>query len=268
MSDILEKLKKLLAHQRSAEKIGSQAEAAAFAAKVQELLFANKLSMNEIDVQEQERDEPIEKQYVSAADLGFARLRQRVEWMEDLANAVARNFFCRILVVEGSNTIVFVGRETDRQAVIQMFGHLAQMATELAADELTRWKNGGGMEIESDDSFNDYGELRSDAVRSRIFKRSFLRGFVSAISTRLRENRKDLEDNAGQSAKTEEGNTGSALVLIGRQEEAIAAYMKSPEINGKAATCLGGSTHNSQGYSRGRARGSSVSLESRARIGA
>jgi hypothetical protein len=57
---IVAKLRKLVAHERSTRSIGSLAEAETFAAKIQDLLTAHKLSMSEIDFQAREEGEPID----------------------------------------------------------------------------------------------------------------------------------------------------------------------------------------------------------------
>ena len=49
MENVIDKLRKIMAHAASAREIGNLAEAEAFAAKAQELLLRHKLDMTEVE---------------------------------------------------------------------------------------------------------------------------------------------------------------------------------------------------------------------------
>ena len=53
---ILEKIKKLIRHKESAEKIGSISEAEAFAVKIQKLLNEYNISLSDIDLEERKNN--------------------------------------------------------------------------------------------------------------------------------------------------------------------------------------------------------------------
>ena len=78
---IIEKLRKLIAHEQSARTIGNIAEAEAFASKIQDLLTAHKLDMSEVDFQA--RDIEIDffaewQQYQREADLRVAAQLRKI----------------------------------------------------------------------------------------------------------------------------------------------------------------------------------------------
>ena len=131
---ILEKLQKIKAHAESAEKIGSQAEAEAFAAMFQQLLLKHKISATEVEVEQLERDEPVDKFQVDWQDI---RVRStRIAWIERLAGIVARAYFCRILVHPRSSNITIVGRKSDAAIAEYMLVTLVREFSRLLGEEL------------------------------------------------------------------------------------------------------------------------------------
>lgn len=71
-SAVVEKLQKLINHEKSARSIGSIAEAETFAAKIADLLFTHKLEMSDIEIADEERDEPIAQENVNGGTAPWA----------------------------------------------------------------------------------------------------------------------------------------------------------------------------------------------------
>jgi len=124
MTAVTERLQKLIAMEQSARKIGNIAEAEAFAAKVAELLFRHNLSMSDIEIKEQEQNEPIDREYVAGN-------KGRSPWMEILAKAVATACFCKHMIIGKTSTQIFVGRTSDRQAAASLYKHLIGCAVSM-----------------------------------------------------------------------------------------------------------------------------------------
>lgn len=185
---ILEKLRKLMAHKDSAEEIGNQAEAEAFARKVAYLLNQHKLT--EDDVKDHaERKNRISSDDVDFDTYGLGKKPRRVLWTERLGNVIAENYFCKMLVNPGSNTLSFAGRPMDREIAVFVFVTLARAAQKMAEKmhkkkELVR-------------------HLLDEPMDLRGFKDAFYLGFVEGIRDRLEEMRKSFQEE----------NPGFALVL-------------------------------------------------------
>lgn len=131
---ILARIKKLHAMATSAANVGNAAEAETFATKVQELLTRHKLTMSAVDAAAQADDDPlgmdpfhIHRRYGGST--------QPVFWQLQLASAVARAYFCDILVPTSGRAVFFIGRETDRRVAEYVYGVLIHAAFQLAGRE-------------------------------------------------------------------------------------------------------------------------------------
>ena len=236
MTSVVDKLQKLIAHERSAREIGNLAEAETFAAKIAELLFTHKLSMSEVEIADEERNEPVAQETIDGL---------RAPWAGTLAMGIAGASFCRVL--QSHTGYIFIGRTSDRLAAMAMFRNLAVTGRKLSESELAAYKKTEQYTYES-------------SFRTRIaatWKASFLHGYAQAIYMRLQSERKQLTVAAQ--------NAGSSLVWINKTESALAEYMaeKYPRLgrSRQSHTNLHGDA-----YRAGQARGSNVSLKAQAAL--
>lgn len=236
MENVIDKLQKLINHERSARTVGNIAEAEAFAAKIAELLFAHKLTMSEVEMEAEDRDDPVSEEMIEGL---------RAPWAGVLAMGVSTASFCKAL--QSRSGYAFIGRPTDRVACIAMFRYLATMGKHLSESGLRNYKQTDQYAYES--------SFRPQIART--WKASFLRGYASAIYRRLESERKALTAQA-QSA-------GSSLVFIGKTEAAISQYLCQKYPHLRAGRTSSSRVH-SGAYAAGKAAGSSVSLKSRAAL--
>lgn len=257
-SPIIEKLRKLIAHEKSARSVGSLAEAEAFAAKIQELLLANKLGMDEIALDERERSEPIESLWVNPEDAGCRRRSKRVEWQERLAYAVARCNGCELLITPSSNVVFFVGRTSDREAAKALFLYLLELAKRLpqnaalenAADERVKCMAVWGRSWES--YFKQWMKDYREAWRA---------GFGSAVTRRLYAKYAEMMERE----RAAHGEESTALVHIKRDEQAIRQYLDDlfkdkKEWTEKQRNNVARQPFNPDAYADGQRAGQSVAL--------
>lgn len=244
-SPIIEKIRKLIEHEKSARKLGSLAEAEAFTSKIQELLMAYNLELAHISPEEEAQEGEIESEFIYADDFGFEHSSRRCDWLEHLASAVARNCFCRSLIVSSSNTQVFVGLPVNRSSAIQTFKYLAGAAQQIANSDLEAFKRSGV-----------YCSSWDKRTEARMWKKSFLIGFSSAISSRVARTHLDLTSGV-------EGQAG--LVLVKKNEESLSSWTRE-NVKGKSAPAIGGRVGN--GYRDGYRRGSDISLKAAAGLSA
>lgn len=248
VASVTDKLTKLIAMEQSARTIGNLQEAEAFAAKVQEMLFKYNLSMTDLEIEEQERDEPIDEERID-----ILKTRQRSQWQEMLAEATAASCFCRSYVILGSSRQVFAGRTSDRQAAIALFGYLAASGKSICDTEArkARTSNPFGEAAKGRDRYSWQVAERDEWARK--WRKSFFIGFALAISTRLTKDRLYL------SAQSE---ASTAMVL--RKDVALAAWEKNTTTGQARGLATGGL--NRDGYRAGERAGSSINLKAHAAL--
>ena len=125
---IIEKLQKLMAHEKSAREIGSAAEADAFAAKVSELLLEHKLSMSEVEIANVDQDDPIVDESFWPHEHGANFTLRHVSWQLHIAVHVSKLNFCEIMSHWRSNGISIVGRKQDVAVTKALLGWLIEKA--------------------------------------------------------------------------------------------------------------------------------------------
>lgn len=227
---ILDKLQKLKAHAESAAKIGSAEEAEAFAAMLQQLMMKHKISMTDLEVEEEAAADPVDQQIINWDDVKVRS--NRVAWIERLASIVARAYFCRILVHPGSSKITLVGRKSDIAVAEFMIVTLTRLAEKLAKKE--------------------FGVVyRQNRHAAHGFKDTFLKSFIVRLGERF-----DEERNAAV-------RETMAIVRVNAAEAAVADFMK--QFTKKAAIVKGSRQDpNALGWRRGREVADQVSLRARA----
>lgn len=232
MESVILKLQKLLNHERSARTIGNVHEAEAFAAKIAELLFAHKLSMSEVEIEQEERSEPVSNERVDGL---------RAPWAGTLVMGVCEASFCRAL--SSSKGYIFIGRTTDRSTAISMYRYLAAMGKSIADAEAITYKRSEAYLFES--------AFKPGIMRT--WMASFLKGYANAVYKRLAESRKSLTAQAQ--------STGTSLVYIDKSKAAIDAYVRDTYGKvgkGRAST----SSLHSGAYGAGQQAGQRVSIKS------
>lgn len=242
MSPILNKLRKLIDHEKSARQLGNIAEAEAFAAKVQTILLTYKLTLD--PGREAGPGDPIAHRIVSAEEAELRPRKSREEWTERLADAIARNFLCRLLLLPSSNTVVFVGRRTEREAAAAMYLYLVHLSQQLCEKEFRTWKSTIGHACR-------LSGQACCAADSRRWKRSFLVGFATGLDDRLSRTRRAVYSHSTAS--------GSQLVPLRSLEEALDHHVK----NIPSGRPIGSDDHHCGAFTRGRAHAGSAALSGR-----
>jgi hypothetical protein len=182
MAKVVELLQKLISHERSARSIGSIAEAETFATKIQTLLIEHKLSMSEVEYEAQAKDDPINSERVKPEQVGM-KDGTYVHWLALLCTAVAKSLFCQAIYFHGwPRTMIIIGRDSDRQAAVQMYCHLSKVAVALCEQEFEQYK-------QSDEYQRSAEIFLPLSATSRVWKKSFLLRFANAISHRLNTTR-------------------------------------------------------------------------------
>jgi Protein of unknown function (DUF2786) len=228
---VLDRLKKLYAKAKSAEAIGSEEEAKAFAAKVQELLSLHKIDLSEVEYQNLDETDPVIKRLVDFGSAGIKVKKRRVEWQESMADIVCLAYFCKFIVFTGSSNLYFVGRGVDLEAAEQVFLYLLRVANSLADKEYVKF----------------FYECRDagDVTMARGFRSAYLVGFTQRLSERYNEERERI--------KNQHAASGTALIRLTDAIKAVENFIEKAA-DTKRAPNIGATTReeNEEGYKRGR----------------
>lgn len=248
MASIIEKLQKLINHERSAREIGSIAEAQTFATKIQKLLAEHKLTMGEVEYQAQERANPIGDERIKVT-------RGKGMWSAFLAEIIARAYYCKVLRVVGEGSLIFVGRDTDRTAAVGTFQRLHRVALTLATSEAQKPESVKQIEAYGAAKYGIFYTAQDRGKAVRHWKKSYLLGFVQAVGERLRESTESVKERA----------TTEGYGLILRDKAAIEEYARDKFEMGSARTSR--QSYSAGAFEAGRRDGSSVSLKDRTALG-
>ncbi len=254
---IIVKIRKLVAHERSARDIGSLAEAETFAAHIQSLLLQHKISTAEVDAEIRDSGDPIGD---SSTNLTTTKVEK---WINALAFGVGTNYFCKVVgeINQGGKArITFIGREADRLAAVAMFDYLYFRAITLVrkyvglntptAAELRTICEAQFLRPAPKVLVNLRKKLHRDA------RADYLLGFAAAIQERLTAGRKFFEAEA---------STTTAIILHDR----IAIERYSAEtFNVRKNDCEMPRLKNPDAARAGFSAGSQVALSQRPSFGA
>lgn len=162
-----------MASLRGSERLTDKNEAEAFAAAIKDMLDRHNLSMSDVEFALAKEQDPQGQSFFDPRTVGVKRGMRRSPWQEELAVIVAHAHFCRILVVPGSNLVFFVGRDSNRQVAVYVYGMLLTFADKQS------WTDYGV----------EYRKLESagrSTAPTRGYRAAWLRGFNLRIAERYR----------------------------------------------------------------------------------
>jgi hypothetical protein len=235
---VRDKLKKLWAKAKSAKDIGSEHEAHAFAAKVQELLSYHKIGLSEIEYQSLDEVDPIGRREVNFASAGFDIKKSRIHWQEILADIVARTYFCKVAIITGSSRIFLIGRGTDAEQAEQVFLYLLRVAKDLAEKAYVKYfyecKREGNVE------------------KARGFTSSYLKSFTARLSQRFAEEKRRMEEEAAAS--------GTSLIRLTDAMKSVEEFVAASLGTRVASKLTGHQSRNLEGAKQGREAASRLAI--------
>lgn len=195
---IVELVRKLFAKADSAAEIGSTEEAAAFAAKANELLLRHRLEMTDLELQDEQDHDPMGRDDLLSAAWGGVQQK----WSSRLASAVAHTHFCRLIFDATAGRrwrarATLLGRASDRAIALATIQMLHQQAKRLEKQAY---------------------ETSDRTVSRATFRTSFLLGFTNAVYRRLHERRGTLEQQGGQYAVVRLRDADTAVMTFERAQ--------------------------------------------------
>ncbi len=256
MNPIIEKLRKLIAHERSARSIGNLAEAEAFAAKVQDLLTAHKLEMSEVDFQAREDGEPIDWERVDGHEINGGGSRTKVYWRVRIAKAVAKVNSCDVVNNSASRgtAFFFVGRTSDRQLAKILYLYLVELGEELVSKAVRENREIQTLKFNVRNSISDWNiptwAKAAFARWMKDYRESWKTGFGEAIATRLLARYEET-------LKAQAAISSNAIVHIKRDALAVEEFLKGKTRQSRGVSASGG---NLDGFAAGQRTGNAVNL--------
>lgn len=239
---IIDKLQKLIKQEQSARQIGNIAEAEAFATKIQEFLLNYQLSMSDIQIEYEAKNEEVDQEEIHPRDIGQQLGFGNIAWQVILLKNIAVSNNCKNIVSRNSNVQYVVGMNTDRQIVITLYAYFVRLAQDICNSQFEAHKL--TWEYPSQEST---GKKRSYTL---IWKKSWLEGFSYAVGARLyAAYRKAIEEV--------EENQHQGLIHL-RDKEALAKkYIDDHTVNKKRSIS---SSKNYGAYQAGKEMGNKVSI--------
>jgi hypothetical protein len=229
---VIDKIKKLFA--LAAHPSTNVNEAAAAAGRAQALLFANKLSMAEIEVNGGKPAEAVGQLNLDA------RGKAHIKWKASLMSAVGRGCYCKVIQSVGLRNdkgeticrLMIIGKPSDAQTVQYLYTYLVSEIERLCASLC--WGMGA------------------------TYENSFRLGAVAAIYQRFTEQRTEQE--------RANAPVGSALAVIKNSDNEIKAFVA--EKFGRLGKVARARVSNGDGYGAGVRAGRDVNLGGNKRLGA
>lgn len=185
---ILERIKKLIKKQESAQEIGSIAEAEAFATKIQELTTKYNIQMTDIEFEESK--EKIIKVNLSTKIKGVS---DTMGW--NLMYPIAKYNFCRVYKMTGSPLMVIIGLPENIEICKSIYEIVLKIFIQTGKETYKSRTQSRGLDT---------------------FQREFLRGCGVGLDMKFKAERDRIKAKEIQS---------TALIL--RNENAVAEYAKT-----------------------------------------
>ena len=122
---IIDLIKKLIRHERSARKCSTPEEAAAFASKIQQLCIDHKIAAEQVSVDDETAKPRVDHEEFATSRTARFGYGQHVRGEDSrLMRIVSQAHFCKSLELAQSNCILLAGEEQDRAVCLEMFEYL------------------------------------------------------------------------------------------------------------------------------------------------
>ena len=251
----IEKLRKLIAHERSARSVGNIQEAEAFAERIQELLTAHKLGMAEVEFQEREDGEPIDWEAVVAGEADGKKFK--TYWRVTLAKAIAKTNSCQVVNQTRSRgrNFFFVGRTSDRELAKILYLYMVELGEELCLKSQRENREIQRLKFNLTNGIMSYDlpTWANSAFNSwmKHYRESWKVGFADAVAKRF-------EDRYNEMLAAQAQTAANAIVHIKKDALAVQAFLRGKTAAGRGRVVRDDSS--ADGYAHGQRTGGFINL--------
>lgn len=242
MQEIVDRITKLLALATSP----NEHEAAAAAAKAQEILTEHNLRLEDIKTSHKSPDIPIEQTEILSGS-------RKIYWRGFLANAIANANFCKVWWMGGK--MVIAGRKHNVAIALSLYDYLTKTVERLAAE---------GVKAEKQTWHTYRSQIEGTGIEPfaqpnwRRWKSSFITGCCQRLLERIEEQTQRMNSLGIPNTKV----TGLACRMAHeREQEAIAQWRQEQGITLTRRKASSKATVTKDGYTAGQRAGDAISLE-------
>lgn len=237
---VIDRIIKFQNSRESEAAIGNAEAAQAFAGMINKMLIEYELNPSEIDYARASDRDPVIELWWSRKDGAGESVskKTRVAWQESLARTVANANLCKILIVPGTNNIVFVGTKSHATVAEYVFGTMVPAVEKLSKNAEVKYWHETGCGRGKDNKALGYRAAWIDAFITRIFERF---------------------DEAKKAAFAQHVATGNSeetgLMRLNGALRKVQSYIDDKFSNRRAASRAGALNHRSRNHEAGRAAG-------------
>lgn len=236
---IIDKIKKLVKKQESAEELGSVAEAEAFAAKIQVMLNKYNVSMSKIKTEEEIKEDVSDE--VMKAKIPSIGGKSNFQIMF----AIARNNWCKAYMYGGATNMIIIGSREN----IEVVKYIASVVTPIFVRI--------GKEKYHEEYVVDASQFGTP-VGLDTYLRRFIMGCADGLDEKLEKEKGDfVKENDTSEAVAQNGISCTALIRT--NEIAIVSYADNKFGKSKRARKTT-TSHSGGAYSEGVETGKNVNI--------
>ena len=216
MAPILEKLQKLMTHEKSARSVGNIREAAAFKTKIDKLLIEHNLTEEQVCKQAGASDvitiEVLPTEWMEDKSRAESWLRQKNMqlWCFRMSSVIAEVNKCRCLIYPAPCKFAFVGMKSSVESAVETFKYLASLDWELATKEREKYRTLLTMAAQT--------PIPKGTMSHTMwaFRDSFLEGFSEVVSGRLKAKKynEDQRTDSKRLYEVRKAKNENALVVV------------------------------------------------------
>jgi len=141
---IIDKLLKLQQARQGEAALGNLEAAQSFAAMINKMLIEHELSPTDLDFARARDNDPVVEIAVSFTAHNIKLAKSRIAWQEELAQRIAGAHLCKILILPGSNRLVFVGVRSHATVAEYVYGTMVPAVEKMSkAAEVKYWQETG-----------------------------------------------------------------------------------------------------------------------------
>lgn len=205
---IIDKIVKLQQQADGEAKLGNSAAAESFAAMANKLLLDYELSASDLDYKRNSEKDPVIEKYVDFGKHNMKVCKTRIWWQEELANLIANAHLCRVLIIPGSNRVVFVGTQSHATVAEYVFGTMVPAIDKMADVEYY--------------AYYDQMARQGKGAEARGYRKGWLKAFVMRLGQRFHDERqKSIARAKADNAMPE----SQSLIRLGNSMQKVNDYI-------------------------------------------
>ena len=236
---VLNRLVKLQASRQSEAELGNAEAAEAFAGMINKMLIEYELNPSDIDYARATDHDPVVEIMVNHDTYGIKKSKVRSAWQESLAQGIANAHLCTILIIPGSNKILFVGTRSHATVAEYVYGTMVPAVAKMSKKaEYDYWVSTGCG--------------RGANNKAMGFRSAWIDAFIARIWERFAEARRAA---VAEAAVRQGTSNETGLIRLDGALIKVRKYIDDKFAHRRAASRAGVLNRRSRNHKDGRAAG-------------